>query len=50
MPIHNSNFTRWIGVTNNAIENVNISDILNIGYRKIKRKHRLFIDKFLCKK
>lgn len=47
IPINDSDFTRWSGVTNNAIGNINISDIQNIGYRKIKRRHRFFIDKFI---
>jgi hypothetical protein len=47
IPVRDANFTRWSGVTDNPIKNVPVSKIQDIGKKKIKRRHRFFIGKYL---
>lgn len=50
IPKKDSNFQLWSGVSFNPIKNVKIKDIKDIGKKKIKKRHRFFINKFLNKK
>jgi hypothetical protein len=47
IPIRDANFARWSGITNNPIKNVPVSKIQDIGKKKIKRRHKFFIGKYL---
>jgi hypothetical protein len=47
IPYRDANFFKWSGVNCNSIKGVNISDIQDIGKKKIKRRHKFFIGKFL---
>lgn len=47
IPFYDANFKLWTGVNKKPIRNVKISEIKNIGRKKIKRRHLFFIGKFL---
>ncbi|MDR2090934.1 MAG: hypothetical protein LBP62_04700 [Clostridiales bacterium] len=46
IPLSDSNFTLWSGINYDTIKNVKTSNIINIGKRYIKRKHKFFVGKF----
>lgn len=50
IPYFDANFTEWSGINNSVISDVDIKNIKNIGSKKIKDKHKYFIDKYLNKK
>ena len=47
IPKNDANFTKWTGCTNHAIKNVKITDIKDIGKKKIKQRHLFYIGKYL---
>ena len=47
IPVYDSNFKKWSGVTKTPIKNVQIDKIESIGNKKIKRRHIFYIGKFL---
>lgn len=50
VPKADSNFIEWSAINlDGNIKNVKISDIQNIGYRKIKDRHKWFVGKFTKK-
>lgn len=48
IPYGDANFSQWSGVRNNP-KIVKVSDIKDIGKRKIKDKHKFYLGKFLNK-
>lgn len=46
LPVYDANFSRWSGVTKQAIGSVKLTDILDIGKKKIRNRHKFFIGKF----
>jgi hypothetical protein len=49
IPVYDANFTRWSGITKSPIRDVKITDIKDIGKKKIRARHKFFIGKFLNK-
>lgn len=50
IPKSDSNFTEWSAINlDGNIKGVKISDIQNIGYRKMKRRHKWFVGKYTKK-
>lgn len=47
IPYRDANFSLWSGINKTPIKGVKISNIEDIGKRKIKRRHNFFIGKFL---
>lgn len=47
IPKYDTNFSRWSGINKNPIRNVRISDIRDIGKKRIKKRHNFFIGKYL---
>lgn len=47
LPKYDTNFSRWSGVNKKPIQNVKISNIKDIGKKKIKKRHYFFIGKFM---
>lgn len=47
IPVYDSDFSRWSGIGRNSIKNVKLSDIQDIGKKRIKKRHRFFIGKFI---
>jgi hypothetical protein len=47
IPVNDSNFSRWSGIGNNSIKDVGVVNIKKIGNKKIKRRHKFFIGKFI---
>ena len=47
IPKKDSNLTLWSGISCNPIRNVNLNDISFTVKKKIKKRHRFFINKFL---
>ena len=47
LPKYDTEFTKWSGVNHGVIKNVNISDIKNIGCKRIRRRHFYYIHKFM---
>lgn len=47
IPKNDANFKIWTGCTNHAIKNVKITDIKDIGKKKIKQRHLFYIGKYL---
>ena len=48
IPYEDANFSQWSGVGNNP-KIVKLSDIQDIGKKKIKNKHKFYLGKFLNK-
>lgn len=47
IPKKDANFTEWSAINlDSNINNVKLSDINNIGYKDIKRRHKWFVGKF----
>ncbi len=46
IPFYDANFTQWSGVSHNQ-KNVKITNIQDIGKKKIKDKHKFYLGKFL---
>lgn len=47
IPKNDGNFSKWTGCSNNMIKNVNISNIKDVGKKKIKKRHHFFIGKYM---
>ena len=47
IPKYDANFSRWSGVNKKPIRNVKLSNIQDIGKKKIKKRHYFFICKFM---
>lgn len=47
LPQTDTNFSRWSGINKVPIKNVNINSILDIGKKKIKKRHNFFIGKYM---
>ncbi len=51
LPKDDTNFSRWSAINlDGNINDIKISDIHNIGYKKIKSRHKFFVGKFTKKK
>ena len=48
IPVYDSNFSKWSGITKTPITNVDINSLKSIGVKDIKRRHKFYIGKF-CK-
>lgn len=50
IPKNDGNFTEWSAINlDGNIKNIKASDIQNIGYRKIKDRHKWFVGKYTKK-
>ncbi len=47
IPKKDATFTRWSGVNCNAIKNIPVANILDIDKKKLRKRHRFFIGKFM---
>lgn len=47
IPKYDANFNLWSGITKTPISNVKTSSILYVGKKKIRKRHKFFIGKFL---
>ena len=47
IPKYDANFTLWSGVNKTPIKNVRTNMIIDIGKKKIKRRHYFYIGKFM---
>ncbi len=47
IPLYDSNFTRWSGINKKPVKNVKMSNIKDVGKKRIKKRHNFFIGKFL---
>jgi len=47
IPKYDSNLSKWSGINKKPIDNVEISNILSIGTKKIKRRHNFYIGKYM---
>lgn len=51
IPKRDADFSRWSAINlDGNINGIKISDIHNIGYKKIKSRHKFFVGKFTKKK
>lgn len=47
IPKYDTNFSRWSGINKVPIKNVKLNNIQDIGKKRIKKRHRFFIGKFM---
>ena len=47
IPKYDSNFTRWSGINKTPICGVQVASLVDIGKKKIKKRHHFFIGKFM---
>ena len=47
IPFYDANFSKWSGITRKSINNVLVADIKDIGKKKIKRRHKFYIGKYM---
>jgi hypothetical protein len=47
IPKYDANFAEWSGLKKDVISDVDISNIREIGVKRINPKHRVFVDKYL---
>lgn len=46
IPKKDASFTRWSGINKTPIRNVKLSDIQDIGYKKIRNRHKFIVGKY----
>ena len=47
IPKNDANFSRWSGISHNAINNIATTTIQDIGKKKIRHRHKFFVNKFM---
>lgn len=47
IPKYDTNFSRWSGINKIPIKNVKLNNIKDIGKKRIKKRHKFFIGKFM---